>query len=456
MNLTNPYKTRYFVKVSLHVVIRIPTMDHRHHLQGHYRMAIQRYGLTQTWVKTAPCPTDGRTQALYYDDRLRGFGLRVTAGGKRTYIAEALVQGRTRRVTVGPTSLLTCERARAIAMGILSAMKVDGRDVLEDRRVAKVRSTQQERASITVRQALDSRLGNNKRLKDSTKAIYRYQIEKYLGSWLDVPLQEITRDQVLAKHAEISTLTKSKADSALKALGTLYPYARKVLQIPVESPTSVLYDAKAWNGSRPRAAPVAESRLPRLAAALRDVASGDAVTDKQRTFAALLHFILLTGLRRNEAAKLTWARVDLGEGKITIDDTKNGDIHVLPLSQHLRTWLKLRKLASVSPYVFPSTGASRFGYLTGIAGLLTKLRGLAGQGFETLSPHDLRATFATVAERCQVNTYTLKKLLNHRPSDITGMVYVQPSEDDLRDAMERISTRLTRFMLEPSLDAAAA
>jgi integrase len=309
-----------------------------------------------------------------------------------------------------------------------------------------VQSEQTDKRSITVRQALESRLESNKRLRASTKAIYRYEVEKYLSDWLDTPLQEISRDQVLAKHIEISGRTKSKADSAMKALGTLYPYARKVLQIPVESPVTILYDARAWNGSKPRAAPLAESRLLQLATALRELESASDASTKQRTFVALIYFILLTGLRRNEAAMLTWDRVDFAEGKLTIDATKNGLVHVLPLSRQLMVWLKLRKLATSGPHVFPGTKASRFGYITGIAELLSKLRKEAGDGFDKFSPHDLRATFATVAERCQVNTYTLKKLLNHKPSDVTGIVYVQPSQEDLRDAMERIGSRLANLM----------
>lgn len=405
-------------------------------------MATRRYALNQTFAKSAPAPADGRTQALYFDDRLHGFGLRVAAGGKRTYFAEGVVNGKTRRVTVGPALLVTCEKARTMAMGMLASMKVDGRDLLEEERRARAQAEQNAQAAITVRLALESRLESNKRLKASTKAIYRYELKTYLGDWLDLPLRQITRDQVLQKHAELSKRSKSKADSVMKALGTLYPYVRKVHQLPVDSPVTILYDAKAWNGSVPRAKPIPESRLHKFWEALSGLANGDGATQKQSTFGEMLWFILFTGLRRNEAAQLSWDRVDLESETITINDTKNGQRHVLPLSPLLVSWLGDRRKHVSSEYVFPGTSASKHGYITGIAELLEKLRKAAGSGFEAFSPHDLRATFATVAERCGVNTYTLKRLLNHKPSDITGIVYVQPSEGDLKEAMQLISARL--------------
>lgn len=411
-------------------------------------MAVKRHSLTQTFAKSARAPTDGRTQALYYDDRLHGFGLRVAAGGKRTYFAEAVVKGKNRRVSIGPSDLMTCEKARVVAMGKLNAMKVEGRDLLEDKRLALAEAELSAQAGITISQALESRLESNKRLKASTKAIYRYELKTYLGDWLDLPLRHITREQVSAKHAEISKRSKSKADSAMKALATLYPYARRVLQLSIENPVTVLYDAKGWNGSTPRAAPITDGRLPQFSNALVAAAAAGA-SAKQVVFADLLWFILFTGLRRNEAAQLSWDRVDSIAGTITIEDTKNGQRHVLPLSPLLRTWLEDRREASGSPYVFPGTSASRYGHITGIAALLNNFRAAAGDGFGRFTPHDLRATFATVAERCNVNTYTLKRLLNHKPSDVTGVVYVQPSEDDLRDAMTRISARLMRT-LHPS------
>ena len=54
------------------------------------------------------------------------------------------------------------------------------------------------------------------------------------------------------------------------------------------------------------------------------------------------------------------------------------------------------------------------------------------------TPHDLRRTFATVAESLDLSELTLKKLLNHVTThEVTGG-YVVFTPDRLRDPIQRI------------------
>ena len=48
--------------------------------------------LTDRTVEAARCPV-GRKDALIFDDTLKGFGLRVTAGGKRVFIVDIALGG---------------------------------------------------------------------------------------------------------------------------------------------------------------------------------------------------------------------------------------------------------------------------------------------------------------------------------------------------------------------------
>lgn len=412
-------------------------------------MSRNRSPLTQTFSKAAPLPQAGKSQVLYFDERLRGFGLRVSRGGKRAYFVEGEVAGMTRRLTLGATSLLTCEQARTIAIGKLAAMKVEQRDLRAEHLASKSAVEQDRKSQLTVRQALEDRLQSNKKLKDSTKALYRYELQKYLGDWMERPLKLISREDVLAKHAEISSRTKSKADNVMKGLSTLYSYAKKVPQLNLDNPVTVLYDAKAWNGSLPRAKPVSDTRLAQFGRVLLELRTTG--TWKQGVFADLLWFIAFTGLRVGEAAQLTWDRVDFAEQTIRIDNTKNGLTHVLPLSSMLCRWLLERKIRATAEFVFPSTSASRLGHISGINAELKRLRKSAGVGFETFTPHDLRATFATTADRSGVSVYVLKRLLNHKPGDVTGLVYVRPCDEDLRRAMEVVGTRLEGLLCMPQI-----
>ena len=53
----------------------------------------------------------------------------------------------------------------------------------------------------------------------------------------------------------------------------------------------------------------------------------------------------------------------------------------------------------------------------------------------------MRRTFATTAESIGVRGYTLKRLLNHKTSDVTEG-YLNPSVDMLREPMQRITDQL--------------
>jgi Arm DNA-binding domain len=67
------------------------------------------------------------------DDELRGFAVRVLPSGKRYYIVQYRINTRYRRMSLGQHGVLTTEKARTKAFGLLAAVK-DGKDPAGDRR----------------------------------------------------------------------------------------------------------------------------------------------------------------------------------------------------------------------------------------------------------------------------------------------------------------------------------
>jgi integrase len=56
-----------------------------------------------------------------------------------------------------------------------------------------------------------------------------------------------------------------------------------------------------------------------------------------------------------------------------------------------------------------------------------------------ITPHDLRATFASVAEEL-VSAYTLKRMMNHAETgDVTGAHYIGKSEAQLRAGWQAVA-----------------
>jgi hypothetical protein len=58
-----------------------------------------------------------------WDDSLPGFGVRVLPSGRKGYIVQYRAGRRSRRMSLGPSTVLTCEQARTRAITIIAAAR---------------------------------------------------------------------------------------------------------------------------------------------------------------------------------------------------------------------------------------------------------------------------------------------------------------------------------------------
>src|SRR4051794_13354180 len=82
-------------------------------------------------------------EAVYWDDRLPGFGIKVTPKGRKVFIVMYRTQGgpaKLRKYTIGPFGPVTLATARVAAQKVLVA-RAEGRDPAGERREARRRST---------------------------------------------------------------------------------------------------------------------------------------------------------------------------------------------------------------------------------------------------------------------------------------------------------------------------
>ncbi|MEW8139714.1 MAG: tyrosine-type recombinase/integrase, partial [Candidatus Thiodiazotropha endolucinida] len=149
-----------------------------------------------------------------------------------------------------------------------------------------------------------------------------------------------------------------------------------------------------------------------------------------------LLIILFTGLRRQEAAQLTWSNVDLANRTLKILDTKNGENHTLPLSDYIYEILSGRhqQADEEAVYVFP--GEKDNPYLIEPRSVLRKITQTSGI---TFTIHDLRRTFITVAESLDIPAYALKRLLNHKMTNDVTAGYIVTDVERLRKPMQMIT-----------------
>lgn len=412
--------------------------------------------ITKTNVEKLEQPATRRVD--YFDDSLKGFGVRVSPTGK-TYFTMRRVAGKLVRAKIDTADKITAEAARKRATGILADMG-RGVDPNQSKRQERDQLAKEKLQGVTLQQILDEYLQKGT-LKPRTVKIYQNLFRLYLTDWLNQPAREITRDMVKLRHQEIATGKRQRqalkkevdkegtvikvvtvkpreasADSCFRSLRAVLNYAFEDEEggTPYSNPVNVLSSRKrkAWFRVDRRRTLIKNSDLP---------AWGKAVEALDNLIMRdFLLFLLHTGLRRNEAARLRWNQVDFQEGCFTIPDTKNGEPHTLPLSDYLIRLLTQRKAEAWSgnSYVFPSNGKA--GFLQDPKRAIENVTATTGIIFTC---HDLRRTFATIAESLDLSGYTVKALLNHKQQlgDVTGG-YIIVNVDRLREPMQKITNAI--------------
>src|SRR5262249_2388655 len=143
-----------------------------------------------------------------------------------------------------------------------------------------------------------------------------------------------------------------------------------------------------------------------------------------RTYIALM---LLTGMRRSEAAGLRWEDINFKAGTFRIPGTrtKNARPLALPMVDLVRDLLVARRAAGLESggWVFPSPSGRGPGHLgNNLMHVFDEIEKTCGV---RVSAHDLRRTFITIAESTDIPWAALKALVNHHMGSGITEGYVQ-------------------------------
>ena len=373
--------------------------------------------ITKTFVDHVPNSEKG--QIAYCDTELRGFYLIVGTDSK-TYVAQKDIKGRTVRFTIGRHGHFTAEQARKIAHEKLYQMAngIDPSKALEETLIQK----------LTLNDIFDKYLKSRRDLKPRTIEDYKYCMDKYISDWKNLRLTEITKDMIGKRHTSISENNGTViANGTMRLVRALFNYANAVYSICPENPVSYLTHTRSWNRETRRRNYIKPHQLKKWWEAVHALEN-----DTYRDFFLLM---LFTGLRRGEAQKIRWEDIDFDDKTLTITDTKNSDPLVLPLGDYLVSMLETRRTRYGNyEYVYPGTG--EHGYLHEPKKGIAKVIKQSGVQFTN---HDLRRTFITIAESLDISAYALKRLINHRVTDVTGG-YIIIDVERLRSPVTKIET----------------
>jgi integrase len=370
---------------------------------------------------------DGRfTPSRTLDDRVGGLVLAV--GPRRAaWTVSYIPHGRTAAgkrlgratMTIADATFISVHDARAKAQAI-KLMVAEGRDPLREQRSAKAAAVAERHAKPeTTDEAAKVYAGVMLAKRELTEKHRKQQIA-YVGKAIRImgvearPVRDLDGTDI---RALIDRMDGSPGERRhiLGALDRFLRWLRKRDMI-ASNPCREIDDDE-----RPRAV-VRRDYVPSLAE-LRAI--WRAANDAPDIVRDLVHFMLLTPLRRGEAAGLRWNEIDFDAGWIRIPGArmKNRLRHELPLSQPALEIVKRRRgQGAVKPdaLVFPSQAGTA---LDNWSRTLRRIRQEIGQAEAARSDrfnfHDIRRGFVTcLAEH--FDEALLDRILAHSRGGVAG------------------------------------
>ena len=384
--------------------------------------------LTKSFVEKTPFQKIG--QIFYRDSELLGFGLRVGRIAK-VYFAEAKLHGKTVRKSIARHNVVSLDEARSQAKSYLAEIS-RGKNPHDEEKARKAKL-------VTLAEVLENYIEARGNLKRSTIQDYKHTFECYLYDWLNKPAIEISKDMVELKFRKISKTSPSQANKTMRNFRAVMNYAIMKYEdsngdsIFRHNPVIRITQLRAWHRAVRKNTLIKHYDLAPWYKSVINL-SNDSIAPNREVVKDFLILVLFTGLRRNEAAKLTWNRVDLKDKTIVIKDTKNHTDHILPLTDFLYDLLTKRKAEAKTRYVFPNENNT--GYMTDPKKQIANVVKESGVNFST---HDLRRTFITIAESLDISAYALKRLLNHKMNNDVTAGYIIMVVERLRAPMQRIT-----------------
>jgi integrase len=364
-------------------------------------------------------PSDKRV--TYSAIGMPGLLLRVTPTGRKTFAYMYWFEGRQRMLTIGAYGKLTLKQA--IKKYAEAAEKRDkGLDPAAD----VVSKNKKKIASGTINDVID-----------------RYEAYCISTGKKDVATPIRVLKATLGKecgHKRITTLTRDDCIGILQGLiergvpqqaNHCYSYMNRLMNLSVDWG---LIEHSPMDRVKKPAKTNARSRflnMDEIASFLKSIKNQETISPMVK---GILRFMLFTGLRPNEAARIRWNDLDLPNKNIKISDTKNGRDFLCYLNDYAIDEINaMENITRESEFIFAISGewmsvnhSDRDFEVVKVFSLSQAVRRMIKREeieVDPFTPHDLRRTFSTQMTSVGVPRYWVDAALNHVDNSVLGQHY---------------------------------
>lgn len=368
----------------------------------------------------------GHADVFVWDTTLPGFGVRVLASGRKTYLVQYRDQhGRTRRYALGAHGVLTPEQARTLAQAQLARVKA-GENPSQERRRARQAATVAELVRRYEHDYLPT-------LKPKTQREYRRVLRLYILPTLGTfAVPALTTDDVAALQTRLAHIP-DQANRVLSVLRTLLRCAEHWQMRPPQS-NPCLFVRRYPERKRERYLTAEE--LARLGAAMQEA---EACGTERPQALALVRLLLLTGARLGEIQTLRWEWIDLRWRRMRLPDSKTGAKTIYLSVAACQVLASCGPVARglVVPGVLPGRPQSH---------PFKVLRRLAlSAGIAPFCAHTLRHTYASMGVTLGLSLPIVGQLLGHTEWATTQR-YAHLAPNPVEQATELVGEALQRAL----------
>ncbi len=389
----------------------------------------------------------GSKDYIIWDDHLKGFGLRVTPAGAKSYLVQYRAgRGRnapSRRITIGKHgSPWTPETARKEAIHLLGEV-ARGSDPVQARKA--------EAGSMSIAELCDLYLTEGVgHKKPSTIKNDRGRIEHHIKPLIGrLRTDKMTRTDVERMMRDVSAGRTAEPEPKERRPGAVVRGGRGTAAQAVAALGAVITFAitRGLRNDNPVAGVkkppsrkmerfLSEVEIARLA----EVLEGQIASAGDPYPAAAIKLLLFTGCRRGEIMTLRWIDVDFERALLLLPDSKTGRKVVYLNAPALAVLADLPRQEG-NPYVIcghregaPYIGLDKVWQRVRMAARLPGVR-----------LHDLRHSFASVGVGAGMGLPVVGKLLGHANA-VTTQRYAHLADDPVRRAVEGIGEWIAAAM----------
>lgn len=353
-----------------------------------------------------------KIQEDFWDTKVKGFGLRVSLYGRKTWFIFYRYAGKKRRMALGTYPSLLVHEARQKALDVQRRV-YGGEDPIGDANRA-----------ITFQQLADKYMNEYSKVhKLSWREDERCLKKDMLPYFSKMPILQIKKQHI------IECLEKTAQRNVTIQVNRNFGCLRKIFNFALER------DLIEHNPCAGLKKPFKEMSRDRVLNTQEIQKIQLALPQLTKSSCNILKMLLLCAQRSKEVKLMRWQDINMNDMVWILpgEFTKNSKPHTVPVTKMMLEVIELQSHNRfISEWVFPSRDNPKKP-VRNIQKALGRLSVVSGVDF---NGHDFRRTAATTMAKMGIARLSISKLLNHSESSITAVYDRHTYDGEKRKALE--------------------